>query len=190
MIHRVQRSTFILKAYWCTEAQHCTCRSVMMSETSSLTSPPFFTWFCHSEAAWQDFACPATAKPLSCPALLMCMSAMEVKHVSVAWDVARRREMSQKNTCQVMSSPVSADGLPQLLKCTETHCAAPVWSHFCSHNSGTAQPRCLQGFHYSLVMKPNEVKRDTQCISDAAWCHIVSESEKVLEYQSLCPVCC
>lgn len=101
-------------------------------------------------------------------------------------------QMSQMNTCQVMSSPLSADGRPQLLKCTETHCAAPVWSCSCSHNSSTEQARYLQGFYYSLVMKPTEVKRDRQDISNRAWFQYASVTEAVTvdgEYQMLGTKC-
>lgn len=171
----------ILKGYWCTEAKHCTSQSVMMNETSSPTSALLpqllFTWSWHNIVAWQNFVPAATAKPSSCPALLYCMSASEVRHVSGAWDEARKREMSQMNTCQVMSFPVSADGRPQLLECTETHCAAPVWSRFCSHNSSTEQASYLQGFHNSLVIKPTEVKRD---ISNRAWFHNATVAENRL----------
>ncbi len=65
----------ILKGYWCTEAKHHTCQSVMMSETASPASallPHLLcTWSWHSVAAWLNLAPAATARPLSCPALLL-----------------------------------------------------------------------------------------------------------------------
>lgn len=152
----------MLKGCWRTEEKHRTCQSVMMSGTASPASALLphllFTWSWHSVAAWLK-APAAPAKPLSCPALLSCMSASEVKHVSGAWDEAREREMSQMNTCQVMSSPASSDDQPQLFGCTEAHSAAPVWVCFSSHNCSTEQGRYLQGFHNSLVMKPTEFKQ-------------------------------
>lgn len=174
----------ILKGYWCTEAKHRTCQSVMMSETASPASAllphllPTCTW--HGVATWLNLAPAATARPLSRPALLSCTSASEVKHVSGAWDEAREREMSQMNTCQVMSSPVSADDRPQLFRCSEAHSAAPVWRRFSSHNCSTEQARYSRGFHNSLVMKSTEVKRGRRYISNRARFHTASVAENML----------
>lgn len=60
-------------------------------------------------------ACSRRTSPWSCPALPSRAGASKVKHVSAALDEAKEQEMSHMNTCQVMSSPVSADDGPQLL---------------------------------------------------------------------------
>jgi len=117
-------------------------------------------------------------RPSSTPAPLSCPGASEVKHVSGAWDEAREREMSQMNTCQVMSSPVSADHWPQLFRCNEAHCAAPVWRRLSSHKCSGEQALYSQGVYNSLVMKPAEVKRGRQDISSRACFHTVWQRAK------------
>lgn len=108
---------------------------------------------------------------------------LEVKHVSGAWDGAKEWEMSQMNTCQVMSSPVSTDDQPQLFQCTEAQSATPVWRHFKSHNCSTEKACCSQGFHESLAMKSAEVKRGRQYISNRF--HTASVAENKMWYSRL-----
>lgn len=122
----------MLKGFWCTEANHLSnpddewdCITCIYP----LTSSPFHMVFWHGLAILVNLVPEATAKPLSW------VSASEVKHVSGARDEAREQEMSQMNTCQVMSSPVSIDDWPQLFWCTEAQAAAPVWGSFSSHTT-------------------------------------------------------
>lgn len=129
-----------------------------------ITSFPFFacSWVVRLQSQ-SSAPCPVWVPP-------------EVKHVSGAWDEAREREMSQMNTCQVMSSPVSTDDQPQLFWCTEACFVAPVGGRFSSQN----RTHCSRVFYDSLAMKPTEVNWRRHYISNRAWFHSASLAEHLI----------
>lgn len=93
------------------------------------------------------------------PVLCRSRSSDPVLHKSLGGEAcvrATEQEMSQKNTCQVMSSPVSTDDRSQLFQSTEAYSAAPVWGRFNSHNCSRRQGPLLTRL---LLLPDDEANR-------------------------------